>query len=105
IGKGYKLVVKDILFTVRALLVTAMWFVIVQYVLTIGITAHLHGSDYLNVEKYLLKYLYQSDMQLVGDVLSYLSYELVRIFIYTQATWVLFPLVIYMYARKFKGHA
>ena len=80
IGKGYKLVVKDILLTIRALLVTAMWFVIVQCILTIGITAHLHGKDYLNVVKYLSKYLFQSDMHLVDDALSYLFDETVRIF-------------------------
>ena len=105
IGKGYKLVVKDIVLTIRALLVTAMWFVIAQCILTIGVTAHLHGRDYRDLVKYLSMFLFQSDMHLVGNVLSYLFDEAVRIFIYTQATWVLFPLVIYMYARKFKGHA
>ena len=105
IGKGYKLVIKDILLTIRALLVTAMWFVIAQCILTVGITAHLNGKHFLDVLKYLSMYKFQSDMHLVGDVLSYLLDETVKIFIYTQATWGLFPLVIYMYGRKFKKHA
>ncbi len=104
IGKGFKLVIQDFALLGNALLMTALGFLAVQFLSTIGISVYLYSHDYLELLKYMLTHPIHGDKQWFDEHTSNLITETKQIYIYAQATWILLPVVMWSYHSKYETH-